>query len=58
VEERRNDIDLGVDGLVGLEYTLPSAPISILADVNLFLEIVDDPFFAAGQGGVGICYNF
>jgi hypothetical protein len=44
--------------VIGLEYTLPSAPLSLFADVNLFLEIVDAPFFAAGQGGAGIRYNF
>jgi hypothetical protein len=58
VEERRTDVDLGIDGVIGLEYTLPSAPLSLFADVNLFLEIVDAPFFAAGQGGAGIRYNF
>ncbi len=58
VEERRTDIDLGLDGIIGLEYTLPRAPISLFVDVNVFMEIVDRPLFMFGQGGVGVRYNF
>ena len=58
VEERRTDVDLGLDGIVGLEYTLPNTPISLFADVNVFMEIVDHPFFMFGQGGIGARYNF
>ncbi len=58
VEERRTDVDLGLDGIVGLEYTLPRAPISLFVDVNLFMEIVDRPLLMFGQGGVGVRYNF
>ncbi len=58
VEERRTDMDLGLDGIVGLEYTLPRAPISLFADVNVFMEIVDRPLLMFGQGGIGARYNF
>ena len=52
------DIDLGAEGIVGLEYTFQEAPISIFADINLFLEIVDDPFSSWFQGGLGARYKF
>jgi|GEM_PF-276489 len=58
VEERRTDVDLGLDGIIGLEYTLPNTPISLFGDVNVFVEIVDRPLFMFGQGGVGARYNF
>ena len=58
VEERRTDVDLGLDGIIGLEYTLPNTPISLFVDVNVFVEIVDRPLVMFGQGGIGARYNF
>lgn len=52
------DFDLGVDGIIGLEYTFKELPLSIFADVNLFMEIVNDPFWFDAQGGAGVRYNF
>ena len=52
------DIDLGADILIGLEYHIPGAPLSLFTDVNLMLELLDDPFALYGQGGIGIRYNF
>jgi uncharacterized protein YraI len=57
-EERRTDIDLGLDGVIGIEYMIPRSPISLFTDVNLFVEIVDHPMFMFGQGGIGARYNF
>lgn len=53
-----NYINLGADGIIGLEYTFKEVPLSIFADVNLFLEIYRNPFFIHGQGGIGVRYNF
>lgn len=50
------NIDLGLDGVVGLEYTFPDLPLSLFADVNLFLEIVDNVDLYL-QGGLGVRYN-
>ncbi|KAA9332697.1 hypothetical protein [Adhaeribacter soli] len=50
------NIDLGVDGVLGLEYTFSDLPLSIFADVNLFLEVVDNVNLYL-QGGVGVRYN-
>lgn len=57
-EERVNDLDLGLDGVIGLEYTIKDIPLSVFADVNLFMEVVDNPFWFYFQGGAGIRYNF
>lgn len=55
--DKQVQIDLGLDGVVGLEYTFKDAPVSIFADVNIFLELYDDFFQAWGQGGIGARYN-
>jgi len=56
--ERVKDIDIGVDGIIGLEYIFEDAPVAIFIDAVLFMEIVDDPFLFWGQGGFGVRYNF
>jgi hypothetical protein len=50
-------IDLGLDGVLGLEYTFSDLPLSIFGDVNLFLELADDPLHLELQGGLGVRYN-
>jgi hypothetical protein len=57
VTERVTDLDFGADGVLGLEYHIPNAPLSVFADANLFLELFDDPFIFFGQAGIGIRYN-
>ncbi len=52
------DIDLGADGVIGLEYLFNDVPISIFLDLSLFMEIVDNPFVFCWQGGIGARYNF
>lgn len=56
--ERFTDVDLGVDGVIGLEYTIPGAPLSIFLDGNVFVEVFDAPGWIHGQSGIGIRYNF
>jgi len=57
-EDKVTNVDIGADGIIGLEYDIPKAPLSVFADANLFLEIADDPFNLFVQGGIGIRYNF
>lgn len=52
------DTDIGLDILIGLEYLFQDAPIGFFLDINLFLEIVDDPFLFWTQGGIGGRYSF
>jgi hypothetical protein len=58
IEERYTDIDLGVDILGGIEYTFKDAPISMFFDINLFVEILDNPMMIWPQAGFGVRFNF
>lgn len=55
--DKVTNVDFGADITIGLEYHIPKAPLSVFGDVNLLLELFDDPFSFYGQGGVGIRYN-
>lgn len=52
------NLDLGPDGVVGLEYTFDEVPVSVFVDATLFVEIIDNPFLFWPQGCVGVRYNF
>jgi hypothetical protein len=54
----KRGLDLGIDGVLGLEYTLSEIPFSIFADLIFFVEIIDDPLILWPQGGAGLRYNF
>ena len=56
--EEVQDVDLGPDGVIGLEYTFPNTPVCIFTDLTLFMEILDDPFLFWMQGGIGARYMF
>ncbi len=57
-EEEVVNFDIGVDGILGIEYTIPDLPLSVFADINLFVEIIDNPFYMHMQGGAGVRYRF
>jgi hypothetical protein len=48
---------LGADGVVGLEYVIPNAPIGISLDLNPRLEVARGPFFDLSPG-IGVKYTF
>jgi hypothetical protein len=54
-DEYKN-IDFGLDAVAGLEYTFSDLPLSVFADANLFLELLDNLGLGI-QGGAGIRYN-
>lgn len=56
--ERGVDVDFGGDAVLGLEYPFPGTDFDVFGDVMLYLEILDAPFFARAQGGIGVRYNF
>ncbi|WMJ72169.1 hypothetical protein RCC89_03160 [Cytophagaceae bacterium ABcell3] len=59
VDGRRvTNIDLGVDGVLGMEYTFADFPVSVFLDGNLFMELFDNPFLFHMQVGLGGRYNF
>jgi hypothetical protein len=55
---RYTDIGIGADGIIGMEYTFEDIPLTLGLDVNLYMEIIDQPFLLLGQGGLAIRYNF
>jgi hypothetical protein len=56
--ESVTDLDIGADGVIGLEYNFKNAPLSLFADATLFMEVIDDPFIFRLQGGLGLRFNF
>jgi hypothetical protein len=56
--ERVQDVDLGADGVVGLEFTFSDIPLALFADMILYAEVLDNPLLLRLQGGGGVRYNF
>ena len=54
----RTDIDIGPEGILGMEYTFEQVPLTIFGEFSLFIEIVDRPAALRGLSGVGVRYNF
>ncbi len=52
-----NQILLGADGVLGLEYIIPQAPIAISLDLNPRVELASGPFFDIAPG-LGVKYTF
>lgn len=52
-----NQILLGADGVIGLEYKIPSAPIAVSLDLNPRIELATGPFMDIAPG-LGIKYTF
>lgn len=53
----QSHILLGVDGVLGLEYKIPQAPIAISLDLNPRVELATGPFFDIAPG-LGLKYTF
>jgi len=52
-----NQLLLGADGVIGLEYMLPNAPIAVSLDLNPRIEVATGPFFDIAPG-LGVKYFF
>jgi len=52
-----NQILLGADGVVGLEYIIPQSPIAVSLDLNPRVELATGPFFDIAPG-LGVKYFF
>ena len=57
-DERVSETDIGVDGVIGLEYKFKDAPVSLFVDGTLFMEVADDPFVFWPQFGLGARFRF
>ncbi|MGV8880002.1 MAG: hypothetical protein ACOH2A_13335 [Sphingobacteriaceae bacterium] len=52
-----NKLLLGADGILGLEYVIPNAPIGISLDLNPRVELASGTFFDLAPG-LGLKYTF
>ncbi len=50
--------NVGVDGVIGAEYTFAKVPLSVFVDAGLYMEIVREPFYIQGLIGTGVRFNF
>jgi hypothetical protein len=57
VTYNKSQILLGVDGVLGLEYIIPGAPIAVSLDLNPRAELATGPYFDIAPG-LGIKYTF
>jgi hypothetical protein len=57
VRDTRTDIDLGPEGILGMEYTFEDVPITLFGEFSLMMEFADRLAFR-GFSGVGARYNF
>ena len=56
---RGDDLGLGVDGVVGLEYKIPPIPFAVSLDVKPFIEVnTGGNIFLELDPGLGIKYTF
>lgn len=56
--DRPGFADIGLDGLIGLEYRFKQVPLAFFVDTNLYIELVHYPGWVNMQGGLGMRYNF
>lgn len=56
--DRKSGVNLGIDGVIGLDYKFENVPINISFDWQPSFNIVGYTYFEAGWGGLGIRYTF
>ena len=57
LSEDRTNVDIGPEVFAGAEYYFNDLPISVFAEVGVFLELIDR-INLRGQGGIGVRYLF
>ncbi len=56
--DQRTDVDLGPEGIIGMEYKFEDVPISVFGEISLVVELLDQPGIFRTFGGAGIRFNF
>lgn len=54
----KTGVNIGVDGVLGVDYKVKGAPINISFDWQPSLNVIGDSWFEAGWGGLGIRFAF
>lgn len=57
LNEERTNLDIGPEVFGGAEYYFNDTPLSVFAEVGVFLELIDR-INLRGQGGIGVRYLF
>ena len=57
-KNHNNNFVLGVDGILGIEYTFTEAPINVGLDWNPHLNLTGESGFFPGFGAISIRYTF
>jgi hypothetical protein len=55
---RHNRFTMGVEGVVGIEYSYFKLPISAFMELEYYIDVMKDPGWRKVQGGVGLRYVF
>jgi hypothetical protein len=53
-----SDIDIGPEGILGMEYIFEDLPLTVFGEFSLMIEFADRPGTPRGLSGIGIRYNF
>jgi hypothetical protein len=56
--DTRIDLDLGPEGILGMEYRFQNIPISVFGELGFFLELADRPLAFRILSGAGVRYRF
>jgi hypothetical protein len=56
--DTKYNIDLGPEGIIGLEYKFEDIPVSVFGETSLLIELLDRPGAVRVFGGGGVRYNF
>jgi len=54
----RTDIDLGPEGILGMEYLFEDIPLTVFGEASALIELLDRPGAVRVFGGLGLRYNF
>ena len=55
---QESTLSIGGNALAGAEYFLNDSPISIFAELAVYVELLQQPAFVHPQGGIGMRFNF
>ncbi|HMP98333.1 MAG TPA: hypothetical protein PKC24_01040 [Cyclobacteriaceae bacterium] len=58
VRSNVNNISIGPEAILGLEYLFQDAPVSVFAEASLMMEIIARPLTPWSFGAIGVRYNF
>jgi len=58
IDREESTLSLGASGVIGVEYFIPSTPISAFLDLGPYLELTPNPGWLWLDAGAGIRVNF